>query len=301
MNNPATQGLELDQLRISRADYADIAKQTQQTLAALDFQIAKAEMLIRKNEQRDYARTLSPDAVENLTGREFIFLINRSSAMGEGFSAYIGEAVRAAAELKSAADVVVEDIRTAKINALKDAAKERGEVETTVDPRTIAVPLSVGAAFWGSGNSVAVKFDDAGALQSLVGKTAPGRACDLLPVAKEMLNRNTPDVVSTLHRHYVLITPNDVADDTIAAAKIMEAASILNPRLTLDIIVCGRYDEGNIDQIAPRVRGTNVFEASTPAEIKQAVDALVKKRVAGSTVTPGNNMERAFESPGLTD
>lgn len=300
MNNAAMQGLEIDQLRISRADYADIAKQTQQTLAVLDFEIAKLEMLARKNQQRDYARMLSPEAVENLTGREIVFLINRSSAMGEGFAAYIGAAVRAAAEVKSAADIVVDDIRAAKIKALKEEAKERGEVEPTIDPRTISVPMSIGAAFWGSGNTVAVKFDDAGALQSLVGKTAPGTARDLLPVAKEMLNRNTPDVAPSLHRHYVLITPNTVADDAVAAAEIINAASLLNPRLTLDIVVCGRYDAGNVDQIAPRVRGTNVFEASSADEVKQAIDALVKKRVAGSTVTPKNNMEPAVESPGLT-
>jgi hypothetical protein len=124
------------------------------------------------------------------------------------------------------------------------------------------------------------------------GKPVPERVTKdsrLLPLAKKLLEWNTPDVQDGRAKSYIIIAPAMTSnnkpgpnDNLEQAASILDAVLKLNPKAGIDLIVCGTSESGWMPIERP---GLRITKASTPEDVRSALTGLLKQRLEGMAVS----------------
>lgn len=260
--------LTLRQLKTLRDEYVGISAEFAEKAKLMDKAIAGVEASETQSRRKALRDEIAPEGTQ-FDGREIVVLVNRSAAMGEGFASFIGQAL-----------MQTQDI--------KDAAADLPNVKVSM-------------ALWGNGAPVAVDFSNFDKIDKLVGKTASGAANDILPAVKEVLMRNTPDVIPNMPRHYVFVCPSELAGDFTVARDILRAVQALNRDASVDFIVCGAAS-GNAAELAREtVLGDTLRVIDHPDDMRDAVKGVVRGNICrayGFPPVQKNNVTTAMPQPG---
>lgn len=248
--------LSVLQLKTLQAEFNEISREFADKAKLLAPQIAAAEAAARKDENLKLLKTFSPNGAVDFDGRDVTVYINRSADMGTGFAGFAGQAVRSLMGVRTA----TEDCTNSRITG----------------------------NFWSAGTPNGIKIGDIGSIDGLLSKPAAGTAKDILPVAKEILNNNTPDRAGDKPRHYIILLPATLSDDVVFARQLFDAAQNLNPKATFDYVVCGGVEAdayATAKKLCPTASPTrDAIVVSKSDDIASVITSILKQRVETSPV-----------------
>jgi hypothetical protein len=153
-----------------------------------------------------------------LKGRDIVFLINKSEAMGEGYQSPIGASLAVASELSAA---------------------------------TGGHDAKVTGILWDAGYTKSVSLHDSDRLDKAREKSKSA-AKDLLPAVKEIMVSNTPDRQDGRRKHYIVLSAGTITDNIDHSAEMINTAMKMNPRLTFDFVSFGT-GEGNVKDLVAKL------------------------------------------------
>ena len=244
------------QLKTLQAEFNQISREFADKAKLLAPQIAAAEAAARREENLKTLKTFSANGVDGFDGRDVTVYINRSADMGTGFAGFAGQAVTALMSVKTATE---------------DCTNSR-----------------IAGNFWSAGAPNAIKIGDIGSIDGLLSKPAAGAAKDMLPVAKEILNNNTPDRAGDKPRHYIIVLPATLSDDAVAARRLFDATQSLNGKATFDYVICGGLEAdayATAKKLCPATSPTrDAIVVAKADDIAGVLTGILKQRVEANPV-----------------
>jgi hypothetical protein len=232
------------ELRAVRDEFNDIAKRAQEAAKKLDSLIWKAEDAERRAAHDKVLDQFVDRRHELLKGHDVTFYIAKTQGMGEGYNSPVGAVISTAQDINFAVD------------------SSHG--------------VNFSAALYDT-TTKGLNLTNSDRLDKARDKTA-NQACDLQPIAKEILVNNTPDKASDRQKHYIIISEGKATDNVDVTAQMLTAAMALNPRITVDFISVGT-GEGNIKDLAAKLNAP-VHTVAKHEELKGAMIAVLTTRFA---------------------
>ncbi|MBI3442137.1 MAG: hypothetical protein HY052_10125 [Proteobacteria bacterium] len=237
------------ELRTLRDEFSQSAKNT---LNGFEKMITEAE---QAEKQRELDALLSRFLPENgraiLPGHDIVFLINKSKDMGGGMTSSLGVAMDTLYQISGA------------VKGVKD--------------------VTVSGRFWGKGPTSNIWMGSYDGIRNACDATGSNFK-NFLPVAKETLVSNLPDLLTGRQTHYIVVCDGTITDSIENSASMLGAAAQFNPKATFDFIVIGA-EKGNIEGLAEKMQGAARFSrVTTAAEVADGIMTALKTRIAESPV-----------------
>lgn len=244
-----------------RALKDQFAAEAAKKAAEISKQIEAAETAERLQKlEADFKRFTPGDDKAILKGHDFEFLINRTRDMGAGGGSAI------AGTFSAVRDIFM------TVRTLEDK------------------DMTVSAKLWGEklGSVREIDLVETSQIAS-VSKGTKSDEKDFSKAAQELVLGNMKET-SDRKKHYVIVCDGNVASNVDHLAPIIEAATKINPRITIDFVVCNTA-AGNIEGLLNKwsevssVQKPNLVRVASAKEVAGTIMNVVKARIAGEVYT----------------
>ncbi len=247
-----------ERLRAARDEFNDLAAKSKAAAGKLDLLITEAFAQENRTELNKVLDQFIPTVDKSaLKGHDIVFLINKSTDMGEGFFSPIGAAISTATSLAAA---------------------------------TGGHDVRVSGLLWEAGNSTkALALGDSDRLEKAREKSKTTNK-ELLPAVREIMLNNTPDKQDGRQKHFIVVSTGSVTDNVEHSVEMINTALRMNPRITFDFVTVGT-GEGNMQDLvskidAPEARKPSYLLVSKHEDLNGAVMNILTGRFKGEAPKP---------------